>query len=663
MSMMMRARTGRTGATILPLAAALLFAGCKDENTARRAEIDRLIRKATADLAAATAMSVDPGDASFEKLRGELERVVSALSPVRDGVDGQQAAAALITASAQRELAAMTLDEAAVIERANRRLRGQLHGHLDAATRLDALARGLESRSYDGHVATLDAQRASADGALREYGSRLADLDDPIAERIRLNDQDAAEARRLEGEATALRRAAAEAGPADGLARVNESIALQREADRFEYQIANREIDLDYELRPEHELASTRMAHLSSLLDEMSAAARALTEREKVTDGELSATRELLNTHGKALVQRLADMRRESAETLAPLYDKAAEHLEQAVTAASRAVSKSDRGEADAARLTTAAIQQLTASAALARARGIEEDLTILDRLAAARTAIDSAGNVAGEVDQARAARAAALDQARAALEAARTSLGEVKGGDDLTAFRQSIEGEIARLTGAPAIDVSGGAAPEGEAAATSTDGGRGAAPSSGAFASPEEALAVMQSVTPTNLAPLDRIFSAVSASTPHARRMLAYQREMIPASRELVDAILGTFSGPETTGFAAGFGATSGVTNLSGAAILDQTEDTATIDISSESAPEAVIVLRKRDEGWLIDGQSLFASVDEEAGRQLIAAGLPAKFRALAGRVRGGEFATAQEAMMAIMADLGAIAPPGAGG
>jgi len=641
------------------LAAPLLVGGCKDQAAQNRAEIQKTIARVGRELEQ-TPTPLTPDDKRFEETRRALNGILASLSAVGEGEAGQQAAGALLAAAARRKLASLSLVQAEQIESEHRQIRFLLHSEIDAATRLDALAAGRERLSTDDQQAMLGEERLAARQQLHEFSQQMAELDGPIAERETANEEDMQKAAGLDDRANALRREATERGHADGLPSFEEAVRLEREADGYKYRVAHRENDLRHDLHPERDLAASRIASLQSMLSEIEAAEQSLTQRDTLTAAQAESIRRSVADFGETIRQSLAALGQGASADLEERYAEALSHLEKAATQANRAVSKSPRGESDAARLLLAQVYGEQGRLHWARARGLADQMTVLQRL------VDAQGTL-GRIEQSRTELTAtttkhqeALQQAEDAFTSAKEQLQQIsgQGAADLAALKRTTDLSLAALAGQP-VDLGEEGADAGRAPMR---GGPASPATAGEYASPDELLALIEQVQGDDFDMLRQFLDAIHATTETARAMVRLQVQGIEPTRQFIAAIKAQFGEQAYEQYKAGMAMGMAQTAYQNLSIADRTDTRVTVNYSNALVPDGTFDLVLVDGSWMIDGDTLFAFVDPAVIQQALATG-PAVYdvmRDLAGRIRAGEFTSAEQAMQALMAEAMNAANPG---
>ncbi|MBT8486080.1 MAG: hypothetical protein KJO43_10910, partial [Phycisphaerae bacterium] len=439
----------------LPILATALLAtatqlGCEDASARRAADAQVTIDEASRSLRYAV-LAPPPADdpEAIATTRSALQKVASSLTGVSE-TPGQEAAAALLVSTAKRELATIGLAEAETLAATHRRQREIVHGQIDAALRLDTLATTLERQVGGPHKTSLASARTDVSGRIQDLSRRIAELDGPIADRESQNRDERVMIAQLDGQAAQLRRQASEVGHLAGLPTFEEAVRIEREADKYESQIAHRENDLQFDLRPEHELASTRVGFLQSMLNEIRSSEVALDARNEMRSTQVQQTRQAVNAYRNEIQTTLSEMQNAWTDTLLPQYESALEHANAAVSQAKRASSKGPRDERDAVRLALARAHELAANVHTSRARELAGQRLLLERLGAAGNTFGRGADYARTADELRAAEEEAIGQAEAELQSAREELEQVGSRDaaaEVSAFRAGLDERLQKIT------------------------------------------------------------------------------------------------------------------------------------------------------------------------------------------------------------------------
>jgi hypothetical protein len=650
------------GATLV--ATVLLAIGCEEEQARLRAETQTVIDTASQDLALATMLPFAPGDDSAEERRRKIQAVVQTLQGADKSEKGQEAALALLAADANRELAAIDLADADAIETEHRRQRALIHSNIDAAMRLDALVAGRADASTASQQASLAEHRNSAEAQLRDYRSQLSQLDGPIADREAQNELDLREASRLEDEANELRRQAAEWGPADGLATFQQALVLEREADQFEFRVANRENDLQFDLRPEYELVGSRVEHRETMLGEITTTVGALRTREDLTANHVQQTRGMIGDFHARIGEALAALSA-SGGTLSESYDAAERKLDIAVREGRTASRSGQRGD-NAGRLALVNTYEKQGQLYVLKHRGLTAHTVVLERLIETDGLLGDPGQLRQALTTTQTEAEDARAKAEEALTNAKEQLEQVQGGRDQTqaqldAFRHILDVRLAQLTGGDMPDAPADDAPRGGLSRGGARGGGGSG-----YPSPEALLAIMQSADGADVAATNRVLDAIHAEQPEVKALVDMQRSLSAASAGLTAALTEQFGEDALAeGMGAGPGGMS-MPTFDDVRIVSQDDERATVSFTSDQpgAPGGTIDFMVVDGSWKIDGSTLFPGINPAMAQQMQAMtpAIQAMLTDLTTRIRAGEFSSAEEAMQAMMGEMMRTMSGGAG-
>lgn len=650
-------RSRRCLALVLAGAGAAATAACTDSQAKRRAEAAEAIATAVQEL---KDIQIRAGSESGGEVDRQLNRVIADLARAADGEPGQRAAAARLAGSAHNTLASMAQTRIGVLEADNRARRALAHDMMAAAVELDTVATGLEAINVDPDLDKLARQRGAAQGELGQHGEELASLDGPISTLSEANENDRREAERLRLEADRMRGEAADRGPSEGFEYYEQSLQLDRQADRLEYDIAQREIDLRYNLEPEHQRAESRVARSQASIDTIRSAEQSIEDYGSMLDREARETRAAIAQVQQQVAETIAVIEETSAGPLQELYDQAASNLTKAATNSKAAANDvaDDDTLADAARIEAARAYQSLGDVHWARARGLADQVALLQRADDAPVSIDASIPVAALSRQ----QAEAIEQAGQAYTDAQNVLKRAKG----RSVRRELEEMKSNLEQLVAMT-------EGKAAAPAP-----AAPAAGApaAASPQPAAAPQQQQTGA-ASPQELIEAIVGAGGVEAQARIAtdlthvdlandQQRglwsAMLDASRatiQLERALQDKFGvsmidlgGQMMAGGAADLaGLSAGDVQLG-----EVSPDRGTIHVTAAGQSEDLTILAVGGR-WYFDGNEQFAAVTAMFGGD---AGIPkgtafmksmgGMVSGLAGRVASGEFASTQAVTMAMM-------------
>ncbi|MHC4128532.1 MAG: coiled-coil domain-containing protein [Planctomycetota bacterium] len=634
----------------LSCASALILAcGCEDSQAQQRAEVQKIIKAATEQLSAATAVRVDMEQQ--DQLRRDLTALITKLSNTTGGEPGQRAAASRLAGNAHRTLASIDLTAAERLEADHRSRRWVVDGMIDAALELDAVAAAREAIDTSDEQDRLAEDRDAASAQLQEHSEHMATLDGPIAEIRRRNRDDRDQAERLREEASQLRREASELGPGEGYTTFERSLQLDRQADQIEYEVARRELELRFILEPEHDVARKRIEQARHRIETDDSARQGLEDAAQATSAEARATRAGVGELGEQIATALSEIEQASTGTLADLYDRGGSNLEKAASKAKAAATMA-RGEGtDAARVEAARAYQQLGDMYWLKARGLDQDIALRQRLADHAGALGSVVASPGadaSLASLREAHRGAMAQAADAYRNAQDVLGQVSG----RTARRRLEALRARMSALleeeppPATPEVGRRPSAAEAPAPTADGA----------ASPE---ALVQALR--NAGDLES-FTDIQLNLTHIEIETQIAGEIYEASADANRAMVEL-----DTAMQEKLGGGLGLPEVS----LGQVSgDRAAITITVLGQPRPLELIRI-DGMWYVDATDQFnAQIAQAAAMGLdetavltMAQTQAAAIREVVGRVRAGEFSSVPETLgalgQAIMQAMQGLAGP----
>ncbi|UCD75065.1 MAG: hypothetical protein JSV91_14925 [Phycisphaerales bacterium] len=444
------------------LALALTLGGCKDSAAEQREKTHEAIAAAAESIASATLVRLDPSDPDFANVERSLREAIGDLRKIREGEgeDGQLAAKHMLAATALRELALMSLAQAEEIEARHRQQRAVILSNVRAAGELETTALALEQIETQSHQRELEQVRNMSLVALDQFNRRLAELDEPIAERTAQNARDAQEATRLTDQANALRRQSAESGYADGFSTYERAIGLERQADRIEYDISQRRIELDFQLQPEHDLVKARADQMEALLQAVEASEGDLDDLAQLTADTAAATRRAIADLRQSLASTLNELTEESITTLNDLYAKVGDDLTQADSEAGKAAAKAGRAssgprseDGNDAKVLEARINELQGRMHWDIARVAADRAVVLRQLLLTGDLLGDPQAFQSQLSSAEREYEGAIGNATRAYQSAQSTLATVRGSEgqrEVEAFKIGVDTALAKLTGSP---------------------------------------------------------------------------------------------------------------------------------------------------------------------------------------------------------------------
>lgn len=629
------------------LVAPLLW-GCEDSAARQQAAAQQVInRVATAygDLHLTAGVADDP--AELEKAVGQLTSYAGEVDRLTGASPGQQAAAAALAASMRADAARLQAARLTMLEGDQRGARSVAQSMIDVAVVLDAIARADESFDPRAEITQLDALRRQAQEELREIERRVANLDGPIAGVMAENAQRREQAAQLDQVARDLKRRAVDAGPADGFPFIEQAADKRREADRLRIQMAYGDIELA-ELEPKRDMATRSAEALRQLISTIESASKGLESTAADARAQASASRERVSTLRNALDDLLRAMQTVYADEMAPLYERTNAEFESAASLAAR----SSGGSSANAALLTAQIRQSQADLEWTRAAGLEGTAALLSRLIN-ESALGQREMVRTMLDDVTAARTAALDRTKELLASAAESIG-MAGGDSaaVAATLANIERTLAALSGQSVDTSSQGGSMSGGRAGTGVPAPMVA--STGAE-SPEEILALFQSMEEGDPDGMRRVFPYLKASRNETRQLISAMRFLVDDLADLHASLRDTFGEEGLAEGAQATGQRIRPEHFKTASIVEQTANRATIGGPMLTGDDQVFLVRSGGK-WFIDAESMFGNPDPQAQAMASMLGAYEQVRPMilaaseetAARVRAGEFPDAAAAMIA---------------
>jgi predicted nucleic acid-binding Zn-ribbon protein len=431
-----------------------LMSGCENEAAQHRAELQAVISNASQDLRlldqAHGALPGEDGSPSTS----QLSAIVSELAKVgADAEPGQQAAAALLTSAARREIGEINTSTIEQLDLQMRRDRQVARGLVDAVLRLNTIASSFEALSTEPERQALAAQKQEAEQQLQTLSQQIAELDEPIHELTGQNEADSSQVESLRTQAGQLLRQWSEQGSADGFDEYEQAVNLQRQADGLTVQIARRQADLDFELKPEQHLVQQQINELQSLIESSESSRRDLDNYVIETSAQGQATRQAIDMLTGRLTSTLNGINSAFETKVTPAYEEAATQFEQAAAAAEKAARQARGDEAASARLAQFRAQQSLGRVHWTVARTMQDQAALLDRVVEAPHAFGDVGALRTQRD---AASTMAKDSAEKALAAFSSALelgGQIGGSSaaDLEKTRADLTSLVASLSGQPA--------------------------------------------------------------------------------------------------------------------------------------------------------------------------------------------------------------------
>lgn len=617
-----------------------LTSGCEDAAAKQRDVVQVQLKEATQKLQVALA-----GGSGEEVTTQPLTNIVAELGRIESGEPGQNGAKAMLTATALREVARIRSVEIDRMEADHRLQRSNLETQVNAIARLTAQAAALEGISSESEREQLARDLNAAKTEIVEVKAKLEQLDGPISEHVQQISAAKRQVDELRLNVNDLRRRAQELGHANGLETYLQAVTAGRQADKIEYDISQREIDMEYSLTPELVMTDSHAQQLDAMIKSIESALASLEAFSAATTAELTTTRSRLAEQSLRVIDGLKSLESQRTATLEPAYEEAAGALDRAAGQLRQVQGESMQ----AARMAALEIQQSLGRLHWNRASALNDHKQLLEAMKDAggplTTAVDNASLAAINT-----AHGEAVEQARTAYTTAQELSTQVQGGS-MAALTNNLGRAVTALGGTamPSMDEP---PPVGDTPAV----GDASSASFGPFQTPQELLAFWGR-TQTDPAAMRASFSFMHATTPTGQRWVKASSEVTNAMLAIDDAMKAKFGqglldqlGPMAAMMAPDYSA---------ATPLEQTEDRAVFSFQ-QMGQSLKLVLRRVDGGWMMDFDELDPILTTALPQmEQMGSALTQGASGLVSRIQSGEFATAQD----VMAAFGQIMMNAAGG
>jgi hypothetical protein len=653
---------------------AVLFAavGCEDADARQRDVVQQQIIDATAQFqhAALGALSPDDDldhprrqqyDDELRKKRSELQRIAGSMSAIREGEPGQQAAALLLAASAHRELAMIELRGIYRLEAEHHQDRRLAESILHSIRSLASIHAAREAMTTQQHRAALNQSRQVSQQQLQLVRDELSRVRQPISDITQRNERDRAQVDELRDQATALMRRADELGPADGRATFEEAIGIHRQADLIEFRLAQRELELTLEHQPAEALAAGQQQSIEALIQSLQSAIRDLESMDELYASDAARLDERISGQRNTLRQQVQQLSTslKGEGKLYEAYEKATEHLEQALSLARRASGQLRGDTTGAASIAEARAHESLGRLHWNRAGGLADHLALLAAIVDAGNAVGDVQPFRADIEQFTQQHSSLREKAKESLNSAKDSLGGIGGAAAQQAgvARANIEMLLAALDGRD-VDLQPPAAP-----APVPDRTEPAAPSGDGFATADELIEFLRTLDELRPADINRLVNAIHADTRLGEAFKDMMRNMLGGVAELSQAVEDQFGRQAAAEFAAsmaedmpgggGVGSDFDVAERSSDRVVLRSQAMA-------GMPEETLVLLNVNGQWMIDAASMADDDAQDVPPEMeqftigmleqMGQMMGTAMNQLAQRVRGGEFSSVDELMDAMM-------------
>jgi len=398
--------------------AVFVLGGCEDEADAQRLAASTALRDASLKYADA---------ATAEDRAGALESAAQALAGAGSGSGGagdSAGAAALLEASARRDLAAIRVAVAQSHHSVLRGLRVEMMGMAGVSRQANAAAGSLDGFDRSAIESSISATRQQLQAALEQATAAQSRLQQPVDQMTAASEADRAKVNALRDKARQHRENAFELG--NGPASHAETLAaveVDRQADVIEAGMSLREVELGG-LRSQLAIATVTVDQLRQQIETAYENSAGLSANEGNFDQGASGLREQSSAMRTAFQAAWQSAGTES--------DALAAAAGEAITQIDQGVAKCDvaaRGpDASSARVLKARLLQLKARALALQAASAADQVTLTRMLVESGSALGDAAAFQAELQAATATHAAMSQQAHSAFTEAAAALDGVSG-------------------------------------------------------------------------------------------------------------------------------------------------------------------------------------------------------------------------------------------
>lgn len=607
----MRVRMRMNGLFTICLVAGFGLTGCQDQAARDRVEAQKAIREANTKFQKARVGSPVPGTDEFDTKKQELDTLVGRLSGISGGNAGQQGTKSILMANTLTELASMDMVHAENSERENSSISAQVIGIIQGGMNLNGMLESRQAIDLQTSRSQLSRDMENAEAELGELNGQLAELEGPIADREGQNTRDTEEVNALRKSSDELFRNAREQGYASGFNSFEEAILARRAADRIEYDIAQREIVLDLNLKAEQGYIKLNTQQINKAIKANSDAQVAIDTHEQTKTDDLRNTERLIaNLRGDldTLLQQLAN---QTNNELNPHYDSAQEYLEKAASAAQSAASKAGRnGDSNGPNLIGARAHESLGKLHWTKSRGLSTRRKLYELIHQARD-VFSQDSVLSKIEQLNQQHDDAVEKAKAAYAQAIQLLSQVnnpKVQNEINAFKQSLDLALATLEGqdvSAIMQPAPAAEPQSSSPDPDTSGAR--------FTTPEALINHLQDLNASGN--ITAMSDLTHAETPAGKRLLSLSRDVAFAMNRFIKAAeqkMGDEIAPMMDVMKAMIQMGGGMPDLSSAKVAERSDDHIVYETSAFGQASQFGLVRVNG-SWMIDGDIQLQSMGSE--------------------------------------------------
>jgi hypothetical protein len=651
----------RTAVGIVLCSTTFMAAGCEDSAAQQRDAVQKTISQISRELSVAMSGASGADEGQSEQ---KLNAVLSKLNAVSGGEAGQQAAKAMLAASAQQQLASIHLGKAQAIQASHADLRAMLNAKVDAVATLSGLAANRGAYDIKPQIDALGEQVESAQNHVEQLQGKIAELDGPINERTTQNQANQQEVDRLRVEVGELVSKARDLGASSGLSTFNQATERRRQADKIEFEISNREIELDYDLTPDHQMASTQLEQLQGMIATLGETRDGLQAMSQAAAADAETSKKAVAALMDEINVGLGMLTSETDGPLKTEYDEAISMLEKAGTQADGAGRQLKGEDAQAARMMAARIRESIGRAYWSQGRAWADQKALLQRLV--DSGAEGSASFKSPLEAAESAHAEAVAKATEAFTAAQEAAQQVQSKSDpqaVAAFQQNLETAMASLQSKGSASAAVEEAPAGAGSTDDATADESAASSTEmiaegtGFDTPEALLEHVNTIA-GNGESFGRQLMAVipisRASTPDGQTALKATTGLAQAIDTIHGAMVEKFGLDATTAAMTALGMKNSMPTFDVANITDRTDTSAKISFQSSSGKTDQMGLMVVDGQWFLSTDPQDAEDRQEAAMLAPMVSMMKKSAVdVAKRIKAGEFATADEAMKAFQTGM----------
>ena len=446
--------TIKQGLTLLTTIWAIaLFAGCENEATSNSKSAQAKLSDISQRHAELSANSSIRSDHSEDRARAaKLRSLAGEAGQVDPMGKDQQSTGSLMQSWLSINAAEAEMRAINKLELRRMRIMSSVNEMLDCLGRLDTLHQSTSEQVFQQEQRLVESTFASAQDGLRNLNDQVRNQQSPIEQMESQNQSQKVMVRQLQDEAKQLQQQANDSGPRHGYPFVEEASKVKIQAKKLESEISNRDIELS-QLRPDLAFVRAELASTEALAQNMSDAIDRLKQRGDDRQGQMQAINELKKEFETELDQLMDTLVKERSEVLEPMYQAASSDLNNAQKA-SLGISSGNSTARDTSNLIKVAIHRAEGELEWARSNGLAAKAIVLKRIAAEGDMLGGSDRWKVDLETTATEQKKAHDKAIAEFTNAQQSAAQISNSTPgIDGIRQAIDGSLAILNGAEAID------------------------------------------------------------------------------------------------------------------------------------------------------------------------------------------------------------------